>query len=222
MTLVKICGIQGVAEALAAAQAGADYVGIIFVPGMRRRMPEEQARTIIAQFREARGDRDTPKVVGLFADQPLEEVNRIAQECQLEMVQLCGHESPQYCRQMIRPVIKVLHVPENGAPAAVVRELSERMREYIQAGCQCTLDKAQKGQPGGTGRLFNWTVAKELATSYPFLLAGGLTPENVGVAVREVAPWGVDVSSGVETGRVKDTEKITAFVQAVRQSAQGG
>ena len=212
---VKICGIREPADALAAAQAGADFIGLVFVPGRRRRLDEDKALNIVSTLREKSGT--PPKVVGLFADQPITEVDRISRHCGLDLVQLCGGESLDYCGQVEAPVIRALHVLDFLGVEEAVALLSQEILALRQRGHLITLDRKVDGLQGGTGRSFNWAIAKALAIrGFPFLVAGGLTPENVGIAVGTVRPWGVDVSTGVETGGVKDLEKIQAFVHAAR------
>ena len=215
MVRVKICGIQQAADALDAVHAGADFIGLVFVPGRRRRLAEDRAMGVVSALRAA--SYEASKVVGLFADQPLEEVNGIVRRCGLDMVQLCGGESLAYCDQVDAPVIKVLHVSDSLVVEDAVGRLSEQVSNLRGRGHLVTLDRKVEGLQGGTGESFDWDVAKALSSmSLPFLLAGGLTPENVNMAVRTVRPWGVDVSSGVETGGAKDGEKIRAFIRAVR------
>ena len=217
MTAIKICGIQKAEDALVAASAGADFVGLVFVPQRRRRLTEEPAAQIVKALTESPGK--TPRVVGLFADQPIDEVNRHIKSCHLDRVQLCGSESLDYCGQVLAPVIKVIHVPEGGASDDDVDRLAESIQKFRDAGHLVTLDRQVNGLQGGTGKSFDWSIAARLAQAgHEFLLAGGLTPENVAEAVRTVAPWGVDVSSGVETGGVKDATKIRSFIQQVRQA----
>ena len=221
MTAIKICGIQRAEDAVVAASAGADFVGLNFVPQSRRRLTEGQAAQIVKALTEYPGEtlKKTPQVVGLFADQPIHEVNSYVKRRHLERVQLCGSESLDYCEQVLAPTIKVIHVPEGEAQDNDVDRLAERIRTYIDAGHLVTLDRQVDGLQGGTGKSFDWSIATTLAQAgHEFLLAGGLTPENVAEAVRTVAPWGVDVSSGVETGGVKDATKIRAFIQQVRQA----
>jgi len=217
MTAIKICGIQKAADAVVAASSGADFVGLVFVPQRRRRLTEEPAAQIVMALTESPGK--TPQVVGLFADQPIHEVNRHIKSCHLERVQLCGSESLDYCGQMEAPVIKVIHVPEGGASDDDIDRLEESIQKFRDAGHLVTLDRQVDGLQGGTGKSFDWSIAARLAQAgHEFLLAGGLTPKNVAEAVRIVAPWGVDVSSGVETGGVKDATKIHSFIQMVRQA----
>ena len=221
LTKIKICGLRRPDDAIVAAQAGADYLGLVFVPGRRRRLDADQAFKIVSHLRS--GLQSPPTVVGLFADQPQEEVNRLASHCGLDMVQLCGDEPLEYCKGVQVPVIKVLHVPESGDRAAMVDSLARDIEFQTGEGHLVTLDRKVDGLQGGTGQSFDWEVARDLAaTGNSFLLAGGLDPENVGRAVRAVRPWGVDVSSGVETEGDKDPDKMVAFAQAVRAAEKGG
>ncbi len=212
MTKVKICSIQDVSHAFAAAEAGADYVGLNFVPGVRRQLAEAKAKEIVAGCREA-WHGGGPKLVGVFADQPLAHVNLTLVECGLDMAQLSGNETPGYCHGVVRPVIKALHVPVGRPAQETIRRMEELLQQYESAEALPLLDPLVTGTHGGAGVTFDWAVARELAQRHKFLLAGGLTPENVADAVRQVQPWGVDVSSGVETGGVKDVAKIRAFLR---------
>ena len=219
MTVVKVCGVKELAPLLAAAEAGADMVGVNFVPGVRRRVEPAYAREMVAQFR-ARSPRSV-LVVGLFADQPADEVVRIAEEVGVDWVQLCGGEGPDLWRRVGLPFLKSVHVPDLPDDASARREallrLDERLQEVTDAGGLGLLDRASSKQPGGMGQTFDWSVARDLAgRGHRFLLAGGLTPDNVADAVDAVHPHGVDVSSGVETDGVKDAGKIRAFVSAAR------
>ena len=212
---VKICGIRRLDDALTAAAAGADYVGMVFVPGRRRRIEALDAASINAGAR--RMTSEPPKSVGLFGDQPLGEVLETVSTSGVDFAQLCGKESLEFCREVQKHagVIKVLHVPSD-ADSETLAELVRQIEAFTDAGCTVTLDSEVVGLHGGTGQSFDWTIAAGLARDHNFLLAGGLTPENVGDAVESVLPWGVDVSSGVETQGEKDAEKIQRFVANAR------
>ncbi len=212
-TTVKICGVRQSENALVAAEAGADYIGIVFVPGRRRRIEPSAARLIIDRL-SAIGP-EAPGSVGLFGDQPLAEVLDTIAVAGLDVVQLCGEESVDYCRAVgdHARVIKVLHV-ENDAPIA---EMGNHIDTYAAVGCTVTLDSQVAGLHGGTGESFDWSIAAQLASSgRSFMLAGGLTPDNVSEAISVVKPWGVDVSSGVETDGEQDPDKIRRFVASAR------
>ena len=218
MTEVKICGVRRLDDALVASEAGADFIGLVFVPGRPRRLAIDEARVIVDGLRASQGI--TPQVVGLFADQPLDVVNDTIRACRLDRAQLCGSESLDYCRQAEAGVIKVLHVPGGQPQVPAIADLAERVSAYREAGHLVTLDRLVAGIPGGTGERFDWAIAKKLSRrGHSFLLAGGLLPENVAQAVAMVKPWGVDVSSGVETNGEKDPDKILAFISNAREKS---
>ena len=242
MTRVKICGVGRVEEALVAAEAGADFIGLVFAESPRR-LSTAQAGEIVralgnplrdaataplhqaggagpsgwfrraAQALEGLLERKRPLTVGVFADMDFETVNSIADECGVDLIQLSGGESWRDCILANRQVIKAVHVRE-GAPAAEVLA-------GIEAGAAvaCLLDPRVAGVRGGTGRRLDWEVAARVARELPIMLAGGLTPDNVAEAVRTVRPWAVDVSSGVEREGVKDGDKIRAFIVAAKEAS---
>jgi phosphoribosylanthranilate isomerase len=218
-------------DALAAKRAGADFIGIMFAPGSRRRLSIEDAQAIVEGLgpslraieqetppplrHGAEGDvaawfqhgamaldallvRKRPLTVGVFEDQSLEEVNTIADEAGLDLIQLSGRESWSDCLMANRQVIKAI----DGSSG-----------ETIVSGTAiaCLLDTSR-----GRGIEADRQTAAAIATHMPVWLAGGLTPDNVVEALHAVRPWAVDVSSGVETGGAKDPEKIGLFIRAAR------
>lgn len=244
MTIVKICGLRDAAAAEAAVRGGADLVGMVFAESRRRVTPEACAEVVRVVI-EGRRNHDPPRIegpapgevrpsklpgawaeaiedaawrwrpliVGVFADQDIDAVNAYAEAARLDIVQLSGDERPEFVAKVAKPVIKALHI----GPGTTADEVAERAAEYRCAGF--LLDTAKAGTRGGTGEPFDWSVAAEVARQFPFLLAGGLTPENVARAVGQVSPWGVDVSSGVETAGVKDPERVRAFIRAAKRAA---
>ena len=217
MIRVKICGIGNPDDACVAAEAGADFIGMVFVPERHRRITPGAAKEIVDTVRSL--DAASLRMVGLFADQPLEEVNEVIARCALDAVQLCGRESVEYVAGVDCEVIKVVHVPASYRAPDDVPLLAGRVREYADSGCLVTLDRLVEGIQGGTGQSFNLEVAASLSSrGVSFLLAGGLTPANVGRAISIVRPWGVDVSSGVETIGKKDRRKIRRFVENARHA----
>ncbi|MCI0880018.1 MAG: phosphoribosylanthranilate isomerase [Chloroflexi bacterium] len=217
MTKVKICGIRNLDDALVAAEAGADFIGLVFVPGRRRRLELQAAKVIVSGLKDAGA---APRVVGLFADQDLAEVNRTIEICGLDLAQLCGQESLDYCTQIRAKVIKVVHIPNSASPEQGSKELIQKINAYREAGHLVTLDRLVEGLQGGTGESFDWSIAAQLSRQgSSFLLAGGLAPDNVGQAVATVRPWGVDVSSGVETNGDKDHEKIREFIRSAKEQS---
>lgn len=215
---VKICGIRALEDALVAAEAGADFIGMVFVPERHRRITPKEAKVIVDGVRNSGGP--APRIVGLFADQAIEEVAGIVEFCGLDLVQLCGKESVEYAGQTGCDVIKVVHVAES-ATATDDAGTGAQVKEFSGVGHLVTLDRYVEGIQGGTGVGFDWDVAASLSQAgHPFLLAGGLTPENVSKAITKVHPWGVDVSSGVETNGKKDHAKIRDFMHEARAASK--
>ena len=213
MTQVKICGIRTPEHALAASEAGADLIGLNFAESRRRVTPGEAA-AIVAAVRSSKGPR--PKFVGVFVDTGPNEVNAIATEVGLDLVQLSGSINEAFWGEIGLPVIQAVHVRPR-PQGKEIQALRERLGGMTSQGVTPLLDTALGGQPGGTGRAFDWGAIEGASTEYDFMLAGGLTPQNVGEAVRVVRPWGVDVSTGVETNGVKDPERVRAFILEVRR-----
>ncbi len=214
MVKIKICGLKETGHALAAARAGADMLGLVLAES-RRRVSPDKARLIA----EAANRLDRPPaLVGVFVNERPSEVNRLAEYCHLDCVQLSGDEDWDYCRGIDYPVIKVIHITPQAVADAVLN--------YIEAGIKACpglsfmLDTASAA-PGGSGLTFDRELARRVAARYPVLVAGGLDAASVGELVRRVRPLGVDVSSGVETDGVKDENKIRDFIAAVRKADPG-
>ena len=206
MTRVKICGITSAEDALAAVEAGADALGFIFVPGTPRLVLPEIVEGIVAGLPPF----VTP--VGVFMDQPLEEVLRIATRCNLQAIQLHGGEPEAFSRRIPLKVIKAIRVRD----AADLRPMATYPAHAF------LLDAFVEGRPGGTGNTICWDLAAQAKGRAPLILSGGLRPDTVGPAIRRVRPYGVDVSSGVEVrpGR-KDHQKVREFIAAVRRADLG-
>jgi phosphoribosylanthranilate isomerase len=211
---IKICGISEVEHALLVAQAGADLIGLVFAQSTRR-VSAERAQQIIQALA---GLQQRPAVVGVFVNAPVKEVNRIAEYFGLDWVQLSGDETWHYCRRVHRPVIKAVHVKPGMRAKVVIDDIAEGYRNMEPRRFLCLLDTKVGESFGGTGATFNWQLAKEVSDRFPVLVAGGLDPDNVKKLISEVHPWGVDVSSGVESDGKKDPYKIIAFINAVRQT----
>jgi phosphoribosylanthranilate isomerase len=196
MIRVKICGICDLDGAKAAVEAGADMIGFHFCPSDRRVSPDD-ARAILEELSVR------PTIVGVFIDESPDEVRRIAGYLDLDLLQLHGSEAPGF--EAGRPVMKVLKIRDGQVPDA------DAWPDPIM------LDSWSADHRGGTGRTWDWELARPLMGSRKVFIAGGLEPGNVGKVVSELKPYGVDVSSGVESRvRVKDPDKVRAFVRAVR------
>jgi phosphoribosylanthranilate isomerase len=198
---VKICGITSIEDALSATEAGADALGFVFFEKSPRYVSPAAARRIVEALPPL------VQTVGLFVNDSAERVNRIVEECGIDVVQLHGDETPEAVREIRRRVMKAFRV----------RDLSslEGLERYDVAAY--LLDAYAPNLYGGTGLTFNWDIARRAGELGRIILAGGLTPENVARAVEEVRPFGVDVSGGVEKspGR-KDPEKVREFIRQAK------
>ena len=183
---------------------------------MRRQLAPDEARALIDEYRARLPGPSGPALVGMFADQPAGFVIRVVERCGLDYVQLCGSEDAAYWGRMPVPVFRSIRVRDDGGRDAAVRETVRRARIIADRGQTPHLDTYRPGSPGGTGHTFDWAIAAEVTRRFKTVLAGGLTPGNVGGAIAAAGPWCVDVSSGVESGGVKDASKIVAFAEAVR------
>jgi phosphoribosylanthranilate isomerase len=218
MTRIKICGITEEKQALAAAEAGADFIGLVFAPSPRR-VNLKKAQQIVAAVRQS----GCPvEVVGIFVNSQATTVNLIARNCYLDRVQLSGDESWEYCREIARPLIKAVRLKRGQSAAEVCNHLHEGAKAMSGQKHTFLLDSQVRGKYGGTGKVADWNLAKQVAGEFPVLLAGGLTPENVSEAIKRVSPWGVDVSSGVEVAGRKHIPRIRAFIKAVRRCDEQG
>lgn len=200
---VKICGITRREDALAAAEAGADAVGFVFYPGSPRCIRMDRAAEI------SRGLPPFVSRVGVFVNPTEQEVRETVTTAGLSAIQFHGEESPEFCARFAPvPVIKAFRI--RGEESLEELQGYERVQAWL-------LDAWVKGARGGTGERFNWALASRArAHGLPILLAGGLTPENAAQAARDVQPFALDVSSGVEKAPgLKDAAKIRAFVAAV-------
>jgi len=216
---VKICGIQTMKAAVAAAEAGADALGFVFATS-RRQVTPERAQALIA------GLPPEAVTVGVFVDAPVAEVQRAAAVAGVKVIQMHGSEPPEAIAEVGLPVIKAFRIkgPDDLAQLPAYRQAAGLL-----------LDPYVDGQAGGTGQSLDWTLVRWAAQTLAaagvelagqdepltpgrpkLILAGGLTPQNVAEAVRQAAPGGVDVSSGVETIGDKDIDKIYAFVEAAK------
>ena len=201
---IKICGITREADAQFAAGLGVDALGFVLAESPRR-VESDTVQEI------SRGLPPFVSTVGVFVDMDIEALRDIATACKLDWLQLHGKESPDYCRALDFRLLKAIRVKDS--------QSIETMAAYKGCVSGFVLDTYVKGQPGGTGNTFDWTLVKEAKKHGPIILAGGLTPAAVKEAIEATGPYGVDVSSGVESAPgIKDHEKMRCFVEAVRSS----
>jgi phosphoribosylanthranilate isomerase len=210
MTRVKICGITEVSYARAAIESGADLIGVVFAPSPRQVTPEK-ARDIVTAAQKY----DIP-TVGVFVNIPAAEVNTVASDCGLDWVQLSGDEGWEYCQQIEKPVIKTIHISPDWDEDKLLAHLENGQQKLGDRSPIYLLDTFAERKYGGTGKAFAWEIARRAVERFPVIIAGGLHPENVGEVVANLGPWGVDVSSGVESQGVKDITKIKAFIRAAK------
>jgi len=203
-TRIKICGITQLDDALEASKLGVDAIGFVFVEASKRAITPEAAAKIASQL--------PPFMVrvGLFLNAPDEEVQSAIQHIPNLLPQFHGTESPEWCESFNRPYIKAVGVAD-GVPSP------EELSRY-KSSQGFLFDSNAPGELGGTGHAFDWAKLEQ-SSPQQLILAGGLYPENVESAVRQVRPYAVDVSSGVEQSKgVKDVLKMQTFVNAVRQA----
>jgi phosphoribosylanthranilate isomerase len=201
MTWIKICGVTSVEDAEHVVAAGADAIGLNFVPSSKRRVSMQQARALI----DAIAGR--VEVVAVVADPSNAQVAELREELGIDWLQLHGDEDAARAAELLPQAFK----------AVPIATADDARRAASFPGPRLLVDAKVPGSTGGTGQVFDWRLVRELTQQRELILAGGLTPRNVASAVRELSPFGVDVASGVESapGR-KDPELITAFVRAAR------
>ncbi len=223
MVKVKICGITSMSDAGKSLEYGADFLGFIFVPGTPRRVNKDTVKEIVNLVSVESEAHHKPALVGLFKNEGLKKVAETVISCGLDHVQLHGDESPDYCAKLkdsiwvkadIRvKVIKAFKVKEEIMP---IGEYS--LDDYTKADF-FVFDTYHPEAAGGTGESFDWNVLKQHDINKPFFIAGGLTPANVLEAVKAVSPYGVDVSSGVESSPgIKDDKLLKEFIENAKKA----
>lgn len=201
---VKICGIRKLEHAKTAVKCGVDFLGFIFVEGKSRYIAPQKAKIIIQKIRQ---NFPAIKMAGVFQDENLNKVNEIAYLLNLDFVQLHGEESPAYCQNAIKPVIKAIAVKD------VKSQIIKTLNKYKKNIASFLFDSAE----GGSGKKFDWNLVEDISKSYPVILAGGLNCKNVKQAIKTVRPHIVDVSSGVEDENGdKDVKKIKEFIKIAK------
>jgi phosphoribosylanthranilate isomerase len=207
--LIKMCGMRRSSDIRAAAEAGADLIGMVFAPSRRRVSPDE-ARAVLDEVGPH------PPLVGVFVDETANLMNETARVLGLSFIQLSGDEEPNVAADLDTPYFKVVHLRAGDTADQALR----RMADW--SGARAFLLDAWSPRGGGSGQTTDWVVAAEVIahSSIPVFLAGGLHSDNVREAVRQTAPFGVDVSSGIEKDGWKDSVRIEAFARAVRKGRE--
>jgi phosphoribosylanthranilate isomerase len=215
---VKICGIKTYDEALAAVEAGADYLGFNFyLPSPRYIRPAECMQLMVKLQVALQDHRQHVRMVGVFVNATPQEARTIRDDCNLDLMQLSGDETPEVAAAFGQRAFVALR-PKSA------EELAQAIRAYPQRSAPPAwlIDAYRAGEYGGTGQAADWSLARLVSASAPIVLAGGLNPGNVADAIRQVQPWGVDVASGVESQPgVKDRQKIIDFIRAARSVQPG-
>lgn len=205
-TKIKICGITNLEDARFAAGALVDYLGFIFYEPSPRYIEPGEAGAIINWL-------EGPEKVGVFVNQPLDDVNRIARQTGLDYVQLHGDETTEYCSLVEKPVIKAIHIEQE----TVDYLLKHQIEQYSEVVDHILFDTKIDGLWGGTGKSFDWSIITDLDINIPFFLSGGLNAGNIKEAIETVKPYAIDVSSSLEQKPgLKDFAKIEAFMDEIR------
>ena len=212
MTMIKICGVTSAEDAAGIASLGADIIGLVLAPSRRRVTPEKAGEIVRAVKRLP----SPPAVAGVFVNEPASLVNETAAACGLDIAQLSGDESWDYCRGLNFPFINVIHIRPGDSAAQVNREIEAGYKSGQRQPFACILDCQSGDAYGGSGESFDWEIAAAACTRFPIIIAGGLTPLNVRQLIRQAGPAGVDVSSGVERDGQKDLALAADFIHAVR------
>ena len=212
-TQVKICGLRNPEHIDAAIEAGADMLGLIFYEPSHRYIAPAKVQEVLQQTRYATPQEDgqsLPDLVGVFVNKDASYINDVVEQAGLHFVQLHGTEPPKFTQEIHRPVVKALQL----------RSIEDRslVEAHRATSWRILLDTPTTAW-GGTGETHDWDLARSIAQNTPIILAGGLTPENVQAAITHVQPWGVDVSSGVETQKEKDITKIQRFIENAHQKS---
>lgn len=216
MTRIKICGITRLDDARCAADAGADFLGFIFYPRSPRYLPPKRAAAIAKTIRAELGV-ESPRFVGVVVNEGIEAIRTLIEDANLDLVQLHGDEPPEVLEALGQHAFKALQPRSLEDAQAALRIYPRRSSQGPKATPDLLVDAYHPHKRGGTGQPAEIASAQWLASRCRLMLAGGLAPENVAEAIRQIRPWGVDVSSGVELEKgVKDHARIQAFVDAVR------
>ena len=206
---IKICGIKEIRTAKLLVDLEVDFVGLNFINNSSRYLNEKNAKHIsdyIGDYRESK--KSQIQKVGLFLNEKIEKLNHLTKIYNLDFVQLCGNEDIEYISMVEKPVIKVVHIKKK----MNFDELKNNIKSFFSVSKYIILDTFSKSSAGGTGETFDWSEYKKLFNKNIFI-AGGLNPDNIKDFSNSYLPWAIDVSSGVESNKEKDPEKIYLFIK---------
>lgn len=205
-TRVKICGLTTLEHARFASGAYADFCGFIFYPKSPRYIKPEEAGAIISWL-------EGPKSVGVFVNEAIDEVNNAALIAGVHLVQLSGDESPEYCQLIEKDIIKAFRIKSD----MTASEIDSLIKPYENCVNYFLFDTYSEGLYGGTGKTFDWNILHDLSTPIPFFVAGGISKDNVQMAINQANPFGVDISGSLETSPgVKDFDKMAEFFEVIQ------
>ena len=211
MTKIKICGIKTVEASKTVIEEGADYIGLVFVDGVKRKISIPQAKKITDYVKKIK---NRPKIVGLFRNQKLEYVLKTIDYLNLDCIQLCGNEDKDFFDNIPIKIFKQIRIKNNEKKEFLANKTSDLLRENIGV----LLDTYEKKSLGGTGTSFDWNLADGIAQRKNTFLAGGLNNSNIDLAIKTCSPWGIDVSSGVESNGEKNSKLITSFIRKIKST----
>ena len=206
---IKICGIKEIRTAKLLVDLEVDFVGLNFINNSSRYLNEKNAKHIsdyIDDYRESK--KSQIQKVGLFLNEKIEKLNHLTKIYNLDFVQLCGNEDIEYISMVEKPVIKVVHIKKK----MNFDELKNNIKSFFSVSKYIILDTFSKSSAGGTGETFDWSEYNKLFNKNIFI-AGGLNPDNIKDFSNSYLPWAIDVSSGVESNKEKDPEKINLFIK---------
>lgn len=204
---VKICGITTLEDARFVAGALAHYMGFVFYEDSPRHITPAKAGAMINWI-------EGPQCVGVFVNQPLDDVNMIARQTGIDFVQLHGNENADYCSLVDKPIIKAIHVEETDTAS----DLNKQIKPYLDHIEYLLFDTKVEGKWGGTGQSFDWKILDDIAQGVPYFLSGGLNADNIAQACKRVHPFAVDISSGLEAEPgEKDFDKVEKFMEEMRE-----
>ena len=209
-TKIKICGIKDINNAKVVIDNNADYLGLNFIQESKRYINESKSESLVKEIKNYKLKKNSQiKLAGLFANENYNHINKFSELLDIDVIQLCGNENVKYIKKITKPVIKQIHIKETNDFSEILSDVEM----YFSVSKHIILDCYSKYSKGGTGEKFNWDKYKSIIEMDDIFVAGGLNPNNIGNLMENFSPWGLDVSSGVETNGEKNALKITEFIK---------